>query len=149
MKKFRATLDLHGKSATGISVPESVVVALGKGKRPKVTVTINGYSYRTTVAPMGGEYLIPVSAEVREKARITAGQRLEVELALDDAPRKVEVPDDFQHALDANVQAQKCFENLSYSNKRKFVLNVEGAKSAETRARRIEKFVEQLANGKI
>src|SRR5512139_1406290 len=100
--KFQAILQLNGKTATGIEVPPEVVEALGSGKRPAVTATIGRYSYRTTVAPMGGKFLIPVSAEHRAGAGIAAGDELEVDLELDTAPREVELPDEFAAALAAD-----------------------------------------------
>jgi bifunctional DNA-binding transcriptional regulator/antitoxin component of YhaV-PrlF toxin-antitoxin module len=146
--KFRATIELGGKTATGIQVPEEVVAALGAGKRPAVSVTINGYTYRSTVAPMGGVYMLPVSAEVRERAGVAAGDEVEVDIVLDTAPREVVVPDDLAAALEADADAKRNFEALSYSNKRRHVLSVEGAKSQETRQRRVTKAVEELRTGK-
>lgn len=89
---FRATLELHGKTATGIEVPADVVDQLGSGKRPPVQVTIGSFTYPSTVAVMGGRYLLPVAAEVRRQAGVEAGQEIEVELTLDTAPRSVTVP---------------------------------------------------------
>jgi len=146
---FRTTLLTNGKTATGIEVPPEVVEALGAGKRPAVTVTINGgHSYRSTVAVMGGKYLLPVSAENRTAAGLTAGDEIDVELVLDEAPREVEVPDDLTAALDAEPAARAFFDGLSYSNRRRLVLAIEGAKAEETRRRRIAKTVENLAAGK-
>lgn len=147
--KFRATIQLNGKTATGIRVPDEVVVGLGSGKRPAVRTTINGYTYRSTVAPMGGEYMLPVSAEVRERAGVTAGDEVDVDVELDGAPREVSVPPDFAEALDGDVEAKRLFEALSYSNKRRIVLPIEEAKTPETRQRRIAKAVSTLHEGKI
>lgn len=138
--RFRATLELHGRSATGIEVPADVVTGLGSHKRPAVTVTINGYSYPSTVATMGGRLLIPVSAEVRKGAGVAAGDELDVDVVLDDKPRTVAVPADLAAALEA-ADARAAFDALTYSNQRAHVLAVEGAKAAETRARRIAKVV--------
>lgn len=147
--KFRATIQLNGKTATGIRVPEEVVAGLGSGKRPAVRVTINGYTYRSTVAPMGGVSMLPVSAEVREGAGVAAGDEVEVEVEVDEAPREVSVPPDFAEALDGDAEAKRLFDGLSYSNKRRFVLPIEDAKTPETRQRRIEKAVSTLHEGKI
>ena len=144
---FRATLQLGGKTATGIEVPPSVVAALGAGKRPAVSVTINGYNYRSTVAPMGGVFMLPVSAEVREHAHVAAGDELEVTVELDTAPREVTVPEDLAYALAKDSAAKAAFEKLSYSNKRRHVLSIEGARTPETRARRVDKAVEELTKG--
>jgi hypothetical protein len=146
--KFRTTLRLEGKTATGIEVPGDVVAALGKGKRPPVYVTINGYTYRSTVAAYGDVFMLPVSAEVRERAGVSAGEEVEVELALDEEPRVIAVPDDLAQALAAAPEAKKFFDSLSYSHQRRYVLSVEDAKTPETRARRVEKTVAMLLEGR-
>ncbi len=147
--KFTANIDLNGKTATGIEVPPEVVDALGSSKKPAVAVTINGYTYRSTVATMGGRFLIPVSGDVRNNAGVAAGDRVEVALELDSAPREVVVPDDLRQALDAEPDARAFFEGLSYSNKRRVVMPIDEAKTAETRQRRIEKSVSKLREGKL
>lgn len=146
--KFQATLQLNGKTATGIEVPPEIVEALGTGKRPAVTVTIGSYSYRSTVAPMGGKFYLPVSAEHRTAAGIAAGDAIEVELALDTAPREVEIPDDFAAALAGDAAAKGFFDSLSYSDRRRHVLAIAEAKTPETRQRRIVKAMELLRAGK-
>jgi hypothetical protein len=147
--QFRATVQLHGKTATGIQVPAEIVEGLGSGKRPSVRVTIHGYTYRSTIAPMGGVFMIPVSAEVRGAAHIAAGDEVDVDVELDNEPREVSVPPDFAAALAGDESAQHVFEGLSYSNKRRFVLSIEEAKTAETRQRRIAKTISSLREGKI
>ena len=147
--KFRTEIQKgESKNTTGIEVPPKVVEALGAGKRPPVKVTIKGYTYRNTVAVMGGVYMVGVSAEVREKAGVKGGEVVDVELELDTEPREVEVPIDLTKALGKDAAAKRFFEGLSYSNKRRIVLNVEGTKNPETRQRRIEKAVEQLREGR-
>lgn len=148
MIKFTATVELAKKTATGIQVPETVVEQLCGGKRPPVKVTINDYTYQNTIAVMNGQYLLAVSAEVREKAGINAGDVVEVELALDTAPREVEVPSDLQEALDANSAAKIFFDSLSNSNKKRFIIPIDQAKTPETRTRRIEKAIIDLAENK-
>lgn len=146
--RFRAVLALHGKTATGISVPAEVVEALG-GKRVAVSVTLNGgYTYRSTVAPMRGEYLLPVSAENRTGAGLTAGDEVEVDLEPDTAPREVEVPADLAAALAAAPDAKAFFDGLSNSNKRAYTSWVESAKKADTRERRVAEAVALLASGR-
>ena len=146
--RFKAKLLLAGKTATGMEVPAKVVESLGAGKRPPVRVTINGFTYRNTVAVYGGKYLLGVSAENRAGAGVAAGDVVDVELELDTAPREVALPTDFRRALDGAPKAKDFFEGLSYSNKSRIVLSIEGAKAAETRARRIEKAVSQLRDGR-
>jgi hypothetical protein len=147
--RFRTTVEQSGKTATGIRVPEEVVEALGSGKRPAVKVTINRYTYRSTVAVMGGAYMIGVSAENRAGAGVAGGDEVDVDLELDTAPREVVVPPDFAAALDAEPEARRTFDGLSYSNKSWHVLSIEGAKTDETRQRRIAKSVEALRHGRI
>lgn len=142
--QFTATIELGGKTATGIPVPEEVVLGLGRGKRVPVVVTIGGYSYRSTVAAYNGTYMLPLAAEHREAAGVAAGQEVVVDLEVDDAPREVQVPEDLARALAADGVTQAAFDRLSYSNKRRIVLSVEGAKAAETRARRIDKALTEL-----
>ena len=145
--RFRATVELGGKTATGIRVPAEVVARLGPSKRPAVRVTINGHTYRSTVAPLGGAHMLPVSAEIRERAGVAAGDEVEVDIELDTEPREVTVPPDFAAALDRDADAGRAFDSLSYSNKRRFVLPIEEAKTAETRQRRIAKAVDTLRAG--
>lgn len=147
--KFNTVVELGGKTATGIRVPAEIVEKLDSGQRPRVYVTINDYTYRSSIAPYTGDYFIPVSAAVREAAEIAAGDQIEVSVRLDTDPREVEVPEDLAAALAANPEAAKFFESLSYSNKRRIVLPIEDAKTAETRQRRIDKSVEKLRSGKI
>jgi hypothetical protein len=147
--RFRTTLQLEGKTATGFRVPPDVVDALGQGKkRPPVVVTINGYAYRSTVAAYGDVFMLPLAAEHREAAGVRAGDEIDVDLELDTAPREVEVPADFAAALDAEPAARRTFDGLSNSNKRWHTLNIEGAKSEETRRRRIDKSIALLRQGK-
>ena len=146
--RFRTTLLQTGKTATGMEVPAEVVDALGGGKRPAVRVTINGYTYRSTVAVMGGTYMVGVSAENRAGAGVAGGNEIDVELELDTAPRVLAIPADFAAALEAEPEAQRFFDSLSYSNRQWHVLSVEGAKTDETRQRRIAKSVELLKAGK-
>jgi hypothetical protein len=147
--RFRATLETEGKTATGISVPPEVVEALGAGKRPRVTVTINGHSYRSSVAVLGGRYMLGVSAENRAAAGVAGGDQVDVELELDTAPREVVVPPDLATALAAEPAAQATFDGLSYSNRSWHVLQIEGAKSDETRQRRIARSIEALREGRV
>ncbi len=146
--KIRTTIVQTGKNTTGIEVPPEVLEQLGAGKRPAVRVTVNGHTYRSSIGSMGGVPMISLSAENRAKAGVAGGDEVDVDIALDTAPREVEVPADFAAALDAEPNARVTFDKLSYSNKQWHVLQVEGAKSDETRQRRIAKSVATLATGK-
>ncbi len=146
--RFQATLELGGKTATGIQVPPEVLAALGSSKRPAVRVSINGHTYRSTIAPIGGAFMLPVSAEQRANAGIAAGDVVEVDLELDNEPREVTVPPDFKDALERDADAKRVFDSLSYSNKRRHVFAIEEAKTAETRQRRIAKAVGTLRDGR-
>ena len=146
--RFRTTIVSGGGTTAGVEVPAEAVEALGAGKRPPVVVTINGYSYRNTVAVMGGAYMIGVSNEHRAASGLKAGDEVDVELVLDTAPRTVELPADFAAALDAEPAARATFDRLSPSNKGYHVSLVEGAKAPDTRQRRIEKSIAALRQGK-
>ena len=146
--RFRATVELGGKTATGIEVPPDVVAALGSGNRPPVTVTLGGHTYRTTVARMGGRFLIPLSAENRTAAGVAAGDQVDVDIEPDATPREVETPADLAAALAHDDAARAAFDGLSYTHRKEWVRWIEEAKKAETRATRLAKTVESLRAGK-
>ena len=143
---FRTEVTLAGKTATGLQVPDDVVDALGGGKRPPVTVTVGAHTYRTTVAPMGGAFWIPLSAEHREAAGVQAGQEVDVRVELDTAPRETPLPKDLAAALDEDATA--FFHALAASHRKEWVRWVEEAKKPETRAARIAKTAEALRAGR-
>jgi uncharacterized protein YdeI (YjbR/CyaY-like superfamily) len=147
--RFRATIIESGKTATGIRIPDELVEALGSGKRPAVKVTINGYTYRSSVAVLDGTYMVGVSAEHRAGAGVAGGDEVEVDIELDTEPREVTVPPDLSAALDAEPNARRMFEGLSYSNKSWHVLQVTGAKTDETRRRRIARSIDALREGRV
>ncbi len=147
--KFRTVIILAGKTATGLEVPADVVAQLGAGKKPAVKVTIGDYTYRSTVAVMGGKFMLPLSAENRTGAGVAAGDEVEVSLEHDLEPRELTVPEDVTEALQQAPGAQAFFDGLSYSNRRRIVLNIEAAKTAETRQRRIAKAAAELAEGRM
>src|SRR4051794_14578622 len=144
--EFRTTVVLGGVTATGLQVPDDVVERLGAGKRPPVSVTVGGYTYRTTVAPMGGAYWVPLAAEHREAAGVQADQEVDVRIELDTAPREVVLPEDLANAMDDGARA--VFDALAYSHQKEWVRWVEEAKRPETRTTRIEKTVAGLRAGK-
>lgn len=141
--RYTTTMALIGRN-TGIPVPDEVLERLGGGRRPAVDVTVNGYRYRSTVGSMGGRALISFSSEHRRSSGIAGGDELEVELALDTAPREVTVPDDLAAALERAGLAH-AFARLAPSRRKADAASVEEAKSAETRERRIAKIVGGLA----
>ena len=142
--KFHSIVELGGKTATGIEVPPEIVETLGAGKRPPVTVTVGGHTYRTTVSPMGGRHMLPLSAENRAASGLSAGDEVDVEITLDTAPREMKAPDDLAEALRASPEAEAFFESLSFSHKRSYVDWIVGAKKDETRQRRVAQAVELL-----
>lgn len=146
---FTATVELGGKTATGICVPAEVVSALGSGKRPAVRVTVGPHTYRTTVASMGGRFMVPLSAENRSAAGVAAGDEVNVGIELDPEPREVLLPDDLAAALAADVPLRQRFDGLSYTARREIVTGVEQAKTPETRSRRIGKAVATLGQAGV
>jgi hypothetical protein len=141
---FTTAIEQTGTNTTGIPVPEAVVEGLGGGKRAAVVVTVAGHTYRSSLASMGGQAMISLSAENRSLARVAGGDEVEVEIALDTQPRQVTIPPDLAAALEGNPAARTAFERLSYSKQRWHVLNVEGAKAVDTRQRRVAKSIEIL-----
>lgn len=141
-------IEQSGKTATGIRVPDEVVEALGSGRRPAVRVTINGFTYRSTIAVVSGAFMVGVSAENRAGTGVVGGDEVDVDIELDTAPREVTVPADLAAALDAEPVARATFDALSYSNRSWHVQSVEGAKTDETRQRRIAKSVAILREGR-
>jgi hypothetical protein len=145
--KFTTTIQGSGNKA-GIEVPEEIVSALGAGKRPPVVVTINGQSYRSSVAVMGGQNMIGVSVANRELTGASAGDIVEVDVELDTQPRVVDVPEDLAAALEAEPEAKTFYATLNYSSQRRYVEPVAAAKTEDTRARRVAKVVADLKAGR-
>ncbi len=144
---FTTTLSQFGNN-TGIEVPPALIEQLGAGQRPPVQVTVNGHQFRSTVGVMKGKHLVGVSAAIRKETGMQGGDAIEVVLTLATAPREVDMPADFATALDAQPAARQFFDGLSNSLQRYHVDNVNGAKTDETRQRRIEKSVGLFLEGK-
>jgi hypothetical protein len=144
--RFRTKILPAGKTAAGIEVPAKVVAALGSSKRPPVRATINGYTYRSTVAVMGGKFMLGVSNEVRSSSGVAAGDTVDIDLELDTEARHVELPPDFAAALARDATAKKFFEGLSYSKKLRLVIPID-VKDVEKRKQRIAKTIQQLREG--
>lgn len=143
--EFRTVIEQSGATATGIPVPDDVVAGLGPGKRHAITVTINGHSYRSSVAPYRGKYMIALSAENRTRAGVAGGDEVAVTIELDDQPRTVDEPVALSAALAADPAARTAFDKLSFSNQRRHVLAIEGAKTDATRQRRLEAVLSELS----
>lgn len=145
MVSFRTALWSAGGNNVGIVVPEEVVLGFGQGKRVPVVVTIDGgYSYRNTVASMGGRFLISFNAETRAATGKGAGDEIEVTLDVDDAPRTVETPPALAEALAADPVAAAKWATLSTSQQRAHAESVASAKTDDTRMRRVQKVTETL-----
>ena len=142
--EFRTVIEQSGATATGIPVPDEVVAGLGPGKRHAITVTINGHSYRSSVAPYQGKYMIALSAENRLKAGVAGGDEVDVTIELDDLPRTVDEPEVLRAALAADPAARTAFDTLSFSNRRRHVLAIESAKTEATRQRRLDSVLMEL-----
>lgn len=145
--RFHGELLKSGGTTTGFHVPDEVVAALGTSRKPPVKVTINGYTWRSSIAFMGGKFMLGVSAEQRKNAGVAGGDLLDVEVLLDTEPRKIEVPADFATALAASPKAQRFFDSLSFSNQRRHVDAINAAKTDQTRQRRIATSVQTLTDG--
>lgn len=148
MVRFSSELESGGGNKAGFVVPDAVVDELGGGGRPQVTVTVDGFSYRSSIARMGDRYMVGMSTERREAAGVTVGDTYDVDVELDTAPREVELPDDLGAALDAEPAAKEFWQTLSYSKQQWHVLQVTGAKKPETRAKRVAAAVAMLAEGR-
>lgn len=146
--RLRAKIESTGKIAAGIVVPDEFVAALGSSRHPRVRVTLGSYMFRSSIASMGGRFMLPMTAGTRDHAGVAAGDAVELDIELDDEPREVEVPADLAAALDRDDAARRHFDALSYSNKRRLVIPIESAKTEETRQRRIEKSVAALHDGR-
>jgi Domain of unknown function (DUF1905)/Bacteriocin-protection, YdeI or OmpD-Associated len=141
--KFRAHVE-PPEPMRGLEVPQEVVDALGGGKRPRVTITINGHSWRSRVAIMRGRNLLGLSNANRQAAGVVTGDDVEVEVEFDAEPRVVVEPADFARALNADPVARTVYDRLAYGRKLQHVRAIEGAKKPATRIRRIEKAVAAL-----
>jgi hypothetical protein len=146
--RLRAELESNGKTAAGFELPASIVEELGGGGHPKVSVTVNGFTFRSSIARMGGRYLLGVSAARREEAGIEAGQVLDFDLELDTAPREIELPEDLAAALAGDAKAKAFWDTLSHSKQSWHVHQVTSARKAETRTARVDKSVAMLHEGR-
>lgn len=135
---FCTTVTATGNN-TGIEVPDEVIELLGAGRRPAVTVNVNGFEYQSTVGVMGGRHLISISAAIRKQAGLHGGDAIQVELTLAERPREVAIPADLAAALAAEPAAAAFFATLSNSVQRYHVDSINAAKADATRQRRLDK----------
>ena len=143
--RIHLRLQAGGGNTTGFHIADELVEELGGSRRPAVTATVNGHTWRTSIARMGGEFWLGVSAANRAAAGLAAGDEVDLDVELDTAPREIAVPDDLAAALAGAPTAQAAFGALSYSNRRRIVEGIDGAKTAPTRERRIAKAVADLS----
>lgn len=146
--RIRVLIQATGKTAAGMEIPADVVASLGAGRKPPVRVAIGSHTYRSSIASLGGVYMLGISAENRARAGVAAGEVVDLDIELDTEPREVTVPPDFRAALDREPAAATFFDGLSYSNRLRLVLAIDGARTPETRQRRIEKSVAGLREGR-
>ena len=116
--RLQSTPELHGETATRGHVPDAVVTALGSSRRPAVTGTVDGHTCRSSLANIGGVFLLGTSPENRTAQQVSAGDVLDVGLDLDTAGREVTVPEDLAAALEDEPGAWAAFEALSSSGRR-------------------------------
>ncbi|HKS42564.1 MAG TPA: YdeI/OmpD-associated family protein [Blastocatellia bacterium] len=146
-KRFRAVLEKDtDSSATAIAIPFDVEKAYGSRGRVPVRGTLNGFAFRSSVFPMGGGcHWLVVNRDMREGAKIKAGETISVMMERDDEPRVITPPKDLARALAANKVALAAWDKLSYTHRKEYAKAIEEAKKPETRARRIEKAIAALA----
>ena len=145
--RITAELQATGGNTTGFKLTEAFVGELGGGGRPKVVVTMRGYEFRSSIARMGGDYWLGVSAARRADAGVRAGDQIDLEIVLDTRERTVDVPEELAVALAAEPAAKAKWDTLSFSQQRLHAESVAGAKAADTRTRRVAKVVEKLLEG--
>jgi hypothetical protein len=147
--RFRTTILGGDKTAAGIEIPTEVVEGLAAGKKPPVRVTIDGHTYRSSIATVNGAPMVGVTMEFRKATGLKAGDEVDVEIEVDTEKREVTVPPELAAVLDAEPDARRFFEGLSYSNKRRIVMPIDDAKTPETRQRRIDKAIASVREGRI
>jgi hypothetical protein len=146
--QLTTTLERRGPAAA-VVLDEDQVAAVGEGaKRFPVVATVNGYTWRTSVARMGGEFLLGLNRAVREAAGVEAGDTVEVTIELDEAPREVELPQALADALAGDADARAGYDRLSYTHRKEYARWIDEARREETRQRRVAQALERLREGK-
>ncbi len=145
--RFKATLTREpDSSATFLMIPFNVYTVFGTHSRVPVIGTLNGYPYKSSIAPYGGVHYLGINRKLREEAGLKAGDIIEVEMSIDTGPRFITPPADLEAALAKNIQARKNWKKLSYSHQKHYVDAILDAKKLETRSSRIQKTIEALMN---
>jgi hypothetical protein len=145
---FRTELQPRGPAAA-VVLDEEQVAEIGEGaKRFPVSATVNGYTWRTSVARMGGEFLIGLSKAVRQAASVEAGDTVDVTVTLDTEVREVEVPADLAKALQTDPAAQAAFDRMAFTHRKEYARWIEEAKKPETRERRVAQTLDMVREGK-
>jgi hypothetical protein len=146
--EFTTRLEPRGPAAA-VVLDDEQVAAVGEGaKRFPVAATVNGYTWRTSVARMGGEFLVGLNREVRQGARVEAGDEVSVVLELDSEPRSVEVPAALTAALAEDPAAKAAFDAMAFTHRKEYARWIAEAKREETRDRRVQQAVEMIRAGK-
>ncbi|HET6938149.1 MAG TPA: YdeI/OmpD-associated family protein [Nocardioides sp.] len=142
--RLRLELKGHGGNTAGFEIPDEVIEELGGGRRPKVVVTVGNHTWRSSIANMGGTFMLGVSMANRAAAGVSAGETLDVDIELDTAPRTVEVPDDLAAQLKQDASAAAAWDAWSFTRQKEAARSLTEAKKPETRASRLEKVLAEL-----
>jgi hypothetical protein len=142
--RLRLELMGHGGNTAGFEIPDDVIEELGGGRRPKVVVTVGEHTWRSSIANMGGTFMLGVSMANRAAAGVSAGETLDVDIEFDTAPRTVDVPDDLAAELERDASVGAAWETWSFTRQKEAVRSLTEAKKPETRRRRLEKVLAEL-----
>jgi hypothetical protein len=145
-RRFRATVEPAGRGGHLVALPFAADEAFGRVRAP-VQVTVNGHAFRTTTMRYGGVDYVGLNRQVRDAARIAAGDVLTFRVALDTAPRTVDVPAELQSALAGDTASAAAYEELSFTHRTEYARWVGEARRPETRERRAAKAVGLLRAG--
>jgi Bacteriocin-protection, YdeI or OmpD-Associated/Domain of unknown function (DUF1905) len=142
--RLRAVLEARGPTAALVLSDEQVGVLGGERRTPPVRVTVNGHTFRGRIGRRGSEALVGFNKEQRAACRVEPGDTIDVELALDDEPRAVELPEALAAALADDTTAKLAFDALSYTRRKELARGIAEAKRPETRERRLADLLARL-----
>lgn len=148
MERFESKLDAPRPGGTAVIVPDEIVEALGGGVRARVAGTLNGVEFRSNLMRYGGVMWLGVHKATMQAAGIVDGDTVNVEMALDETPRVVEIPDALERALAKDAAARDAFDGLAFTPRKEFAQWVAEAKKDETRDRRVAETIERLHAGR-